>query len=101
MEKTELVIQFAHIFNLIAVNLFRLTRLRIFVRHQACIIIDLRFAVGHDCFAIGSFNCLVRGATGYGEQCCCGKNRGDQNMFLHGVLPAFQSFSVIYPLTVG
>jgi len=31
MEKTELVIQFTHIFNLIAVNLFRLTRLRIFI----------------------------------------------------------------------
>lgn len=29
MEKTELVVQFAHILNLIAVNLFRLTRLGI------------------------------------------------------------------------
>ena len=39
MEKTELVVQFAHILNLIAVNLFRLTRLSIFVRHQTSIII--------------------------------------------------------------
>ena len=59
MEKTELVIQLTHIFNLIAVNLFRLTRLRIFVRYQASIIIDLRFAVSDDCFAIGGFNRLV------------------------------------------
>ena len=53
MEKTELVVQFAHILNLIAVNLFRLTRLGIFVRHQTSIIINLRFAVSDDCFAIG------------------------------------------------
>ena len=59
MDKTELIIQFAHVLHLIAVDLFRFTGFCIFVGHQSGIIIDLWFTISDDRFAVGGFYGLV------------------------------------------
>ena len=55
MGKIELVIQFAHIFHLIAVNLLRLTRFCIFVGDQAIV----KTVAAAKMEAINSFFCMV------------------------------------------
>ncbi len=59
MDKTELVIQFAHVFHLVTVNLFRLTGFGVFVRYQPGVVIHLWFAVGDNGSAVGGAYRLV------------------------------------------
>ncbi|MNT89108.1 hypothetical protein D3C72_2297780 [compost metagenome] len=60
MDKTDLVFQFAHRFHLVAVNLLGFAGFRIFVGHQSGVVINLRFTIGDNRFAVGRFHRLIR-----------------------------------------
>jgi len=54
-----LIVQFAHVTNLITVYLLSFACLRIFIRDQSGIVINLRFAACDYRFSIRRFDCLI------------------------------------------